>query len=64
LFNKHRLSRYHSRTRQVIQSDIFARGFQPWREDEAEVHRWPTGHACAAVLDAAPAGDPSAFQNS
>jgi hypothetical protein len=36
LFNKHRLSRI-AAGRQVIQSDIFARGFQPWREEEAEV---------------------------
>ena len=36
LFNKHRLARV-TTGRQVIHSDIFARGFQPWREEEAEV---------------------------
>ncbi|HYM80720.1 MAG TPA: hypothetical protein VEY91_04815 [Candidatus Limnocylindria bacterium] len=36
LFNKHRLARV-TAGRHVIQSDIFARGFQPWREEEAEV---------------------------
>ena len=36
LVNKHRLSRV-TTGRQVIQSDVFARGFQPWREVEAEV---------------------------
>ncbi|MFI5370426.1 MAG: hypothetical protein ACHQ52_02635 [Candidatus Eisenbacteria bacterium] len=36
LFNKHRLSRVTS-NRQVIQSDVFARGFLPWREEEAVV---------------------------
>lgn len=36
LFNKQRLSRV-TAGRQVIQSDVFARGFQPWREEEAEV---------------------------
>lgn len=36
LFNKHRVSRV-TTGRQVIQSDVFARGFLPWREDEAVV---------------------------
>lgn len=36
LVNKERVSRL-TTARQVIQSDIFARGFQPWREEEAEV---------------------------
>jgi len=35
LFNKHRLARV-TAGRQVIQSDIFARGFTPWREEEIE----------------------------
>jgi len=36
LVNKERVSRL-TTGRQVIQSDVFARGFQPWREEEAEV---------------------------
>jgi hypothetical protein len=36
LVNKHRVSRL-TTGRQVIQSDAFARGFQPSREEEAEV---------------------------
>jgi hypothetical protein len=36
LVNKRRLSRL-TTGRQVIQSDVFSRGFQPWREEEAEV---------------------------
>jgi len=36
LINKARLSRL-TTGRQVIQSDVFSRGFQPWREEEAEV---------------------------
>ncbi len=36
LFNKHRLARV-TAARQVIQSDVFARGFLPWREEEATV---------------------------
>jgi len=36
LVNKHRVSRV-TTGRQVIQSDVFARGFQPWREEEAEI---------------------------
>ena len=36
LFNKHRVARI-ATGRQVIQSDVFARGFLPWREEEAEV---------------------------
>jgi len=36
LVNKRRVSRL-TTGRQVIQSDVFARGFQPWREEEAEV---------------------------
>ncbi len=36
LVNKHRVSRV-TTGRQVIQSDVFARGFQPWREEESEV---------------------------
>lgn len=36
LFNKHRLTRV-TAGRQVIQSDVFARGFLPWREEQAEV---------------------------
>jgi len=36
LFNKHRLSRI-TTGRQVIQSDVFARGFLPWREEESVV---------------------------
>ncbi len=36
LFNKGRLLRV-SPGRQVIQSDVFARGFDPWREEEAQV---------------------------
>jgi hypothetical protein len=36
LFNKLRLTRV-ATGRQVIQSDVFARGFLPWREEEAEV---------------------------
>ena len=36
LFNKRRLARV-TTGRQVIQSDVFARGFLPWREEEAEV---------------------------
>ena len=36
LINKRRVSRL-TMGRQVIQSDVFARGFQPWREEDAEV---------------------------
>lgn len=36
LFNKARLTRV-TAGRQVIQSDVFARGFLPWREEEAEI---------------------------
>lgn len=36
LINKRRLARL-TTGRQVIQSDVFARGFLPWREEEAEV---------------------------
>lgn len=36
LVNKHRLSRV-TMGPQVIQSDVFARGFRPWREEEADV---------------------------
>ena len=36
LFNKLMLARV-TVGRQVIQSDVYARGFQPWREEEAEV---------------------------
>ena len=36
LFNKSALVRV-TVGRQVIQSDVYARGFQPWREEEAEV---------------------------
>ncbi len=36
LFNKRRLARV-TTARQVIQSDVFARGFLPWREEEATV---------------------------
>lgn len=36
LVNKGRISRL-TVGRHVIQSDIFARGFEPWREEEAEV---------------------------
>ncbi|MBI1797058.1 MAG: hypothetical protein HYR74_08410 [Candidatus Eisenbacteria bacterium] len=36
LVNKHRLGRVAVGS-QVIQSDVFARGFRPWREEEAEV---------------------------
>ena len=36
LFNKTQLTRV-TAGRQVIQSDVFARGFQPWREEEVEV---------------------------
>ena len=36
LINKRRLSRL-TTGRQVIQSDVFARGFLPWREEEAEL---------------------------
>ena len=36
LVNKARLSRL-TTGRNVIQSDVFSRGFQPWREEEAEV---------------------------
>ena len=36
LVNKERVSRL-TTGRQVIQSDVFARGFQPWREEEAEI---------------------------
>jgi hypothetical protein len=36
LFNKAQLTRV-TAGRQVIQSDVFARGFQPWREEEVEV---------------------------
>jgi hypothetical protein len=36
LFNKLRLTRV-TAGRQVIQSDVFARGFEPWREEPAEV---------------------------
>jgi len=36
LVNKHRVSRV-TTGRQVIQSDVFARGFQPSRDEEAEV---------------------------
>ena len=37
LFNKASLVRV-TVGRNVIQSDVYARGFQPWREEEAEVH--------------------------
>ena len=36
LFNKRRLARV-TTGHQVIESDVFARGFQPWREEEGEV---------------------------
>jgi hypothetical protein len=36
LFNKSRLVRV-TPGRLVLQTDVFARGFQPWREEEAEV---------------------------
>ncbi len=36
LFNKSALVRV-TPGRQVLQSDVFARGFQPWREEEAEI---------------------------
>lgn len=36
LFNKSRIFRV-TPGRLVLQSDVFARGFQPWREEEAEV---------------------------
>ena len=36
LVNKPRLARL-TTGRQVIQSDVFARGFQAWREEEAEI---------------------------
>jgi len=36
LFNKSRLVRV-TPGRQVLQSDVFTRGFQPWREEEAEL---------------------------
>lgn len=36
LFRKRRIARV-TPGRGVIQSDVFARGFQPWREEEAEV---------------------------
>ena len=36
LFNRRRLVRV-TPARQVIQSDVYARGFEPWREDRAEV---------------------------
>lgn len=36
LFNKARLSRV-TAGRQVLQSDVFTRGFTPWREEDAEV---------------------------
>ena len=36
LVNKSRLLRV-TPGRQVLQSDVFTRGFQPWREEEAEV---------------------------
>jgi hypothetical protein len=36
LFNRARLTRV-TPGRQVLQSDVFARGFQPWREERAEV---------------------------
>jgi len=36
LFNKSRLVRV-TPGRQVLQSDVFTRGFLPWREEEAEV---------------------------
>ena len=36
LFNKDRIVRV-TAGRSVIQSDVFARGFDPWREEEAEV---------------------------
>lgn len=36
LVNKHRLCRVAVGS-QVIQSDVFARGFRPWREEEADV---------------------------
>ena len=36
LFNRQRVSRV-APGRQVLQSDVFARGFEPWREERAEV---------------------------
>jgi len=36
VFNKRRLVRV-TVGRQVLQSDVFARGFQPWREERAEL---------------------------
>ncbi len=36
LFNRSRLTRVVP-GRQVLQSDVFARGFQPWREERAEL---------------------------
>lgn len=36
LYNKQRLARL-SVGRQVVPSDVFSRGFDPWREEEAEI---------------------------
>jgi len=36
LFNRQRLTRV-TPGRQVLQSDVFARGFQPWREERATI---------------------------
>jgi hypothetical protein len=36
LYNRSRITRV-TPGRQVLQSDVFARGFQPWREEEAEL---------------------------
>jgi hypothetical protein len=36
LFNRRRLTRV-TPARQVIQSDVYARGFEPWREERAEL---------------------------
>ena len=41
LFNKRRLTRRHRRTARWFQSDVFACGFRPWREEEpAEICCW------------------------
>lgn len=48
LFNRDCLSRV-SPGRQVIQSDVFARGFRPWREERAEIVLLDGTRLCGSV---------------
>ena len=48
LFNRDRVTRV-SPGRQVLQSDIFARGFSPWREERAEIVMLDGTRLCGSV---------------